>query len=168
MIPQIRKILYATDLSKNSAYAFFYAVDMAKKYNANIVILHTVEPIPHVYAEGGTSVLRSIEKKQQASDVEDIKKRIQKFCKIIENQNSFPCIDLVSNILVPLGYPVEEILKAVDDEGCDVIILGTHGKGFLRQTFLGSVSVSVLERTRKPVYIIPLPTEKTNIDWDNI
>jgi nucleotide-binding universal stress UspA family protein len=168
MIPQIRKILYATDLSKNSAYAFFYAVDMAKKYNANIVILHTVEPIPHVYTEGGTSVLRSIEKKQQASDGEDIKKRIQKFCKIIENQNNFPCIDLVSKILVPLGYPVEEILKAVDDEGCDVIILGTHGKGFLRQTFLGSVSVSVLERTRKPVYIIPLPTEKTNIDWDNI
>jgi hypothetical protein len=30
------------------------------------------------------------------------------------------------------------------------------------------VSVAVLERTRKPVFIIPLPSEKTNIDWDNI
>ncbi len=59
-------------------------------------------------------------------------------------------------------------MKAADHEGCDVIILGTHGKGFLRQTFLGRVSVSVLERTRKPVYVIPLPSKKTNIDWDNL
>lgn len=168
MIPQIKKILYTTDLSKNSAYAFFYAVDMAKKYNASIVILHAVEPIPHVYTEGGVGVLRSIEKQQQASDVEDIKKRVQEFCKRIETLAGFPCSDRVSKILAPLGYPVEEILKAADDEGCDAIILGTHGKGFLRQTFLGSVSVSVLERTRKPVYIIPLPSEKTKIDWDNI
>ena len=52
MIPQIKKILYATDLSKNSAYAFFYAVDMAKRHNARIVIVHAVEPIHHVYTEG--------------------------------------------------------------------------------------------------------------------
>lgn len=168
MIPQITKILYSTDLSKNAAYAFFYAVDMAKKYNASIVILHAVEPIPHVYTEGGTSVLRSIEKQQRETDSEDIKKRVQDFCKKIESKAGFSCTELVSKILVPLGYPVEEILKAADDEGCDAIILGTHGKGFLRQTFLGSVSVSVLERTRKPVFIIPLPSEKTNIDWDNM
>jgi nucleotide-binding universal stress UspA family protein len=168
MIPQIKKILYSTDLSKNAAYAFFYAVDMAKRYNASIVILHAVEPIPHVYAEGGTGVLRSIEKQQRETDSADIKKRVQAFCEKIESTAGFSCTDLVTKILVPLGYPVEEILKAADDEGCDAIILGTHGKGFLRQTFLGSVSVSVLERTRKPVFIIPLPSEKTNIDWDNM
>ena len=50
MIPQIKKILYATDLNKNSSYAFLYAIDMAKKHDARIVILHAVEPIP-AYAE---------------------------------------------------------------------------------------------------------------------
>jgi nucleotide-binding universal stress UspA family protein len=164
MIPQIKKILYATDLSKNAAYAFFYAVDMAKKYNASIVILHVVEPIPHVYTEVGVSVLRRIEKQQQASDLEDIKKGVQEYCQRIEDNSGFPCMDRVSKIITPLGYPVEEILKAADDEGCDAIILGTHGKGFLRHTFLGSVSASVLERTRKPVYIIPLPPEKTKFE----
>jgi hypothetical protein len=34
MIPQIRKILYATDLSKNSAYAYQYAMNLAEKYDA--------------------------------------------------------------------------------------------------------------------------------------
>ena len=168
MIPQIKKLLYSTDLSKNSAYAFFYATDMAKRYGADIVILHAVEPIPHVYTEGGARLLRSIEKQQQHSDAGDIQQRVREFCTRIENQAGFSCANLVTKILTPLGYPVEEILKAADDEGCDAIILGTHGKGFLRQTFLGSVSVSVLERTRKPVFIIPLPSEKTKIDWDKI
>jgi nucleotide-binding universal stress UspA family protein len=59
---------------------------------------------------------------------------------------------------------VEEILKVADEEGCDVIVLGTHGKGFLKQTFLGSVSNSVLLRTRKPVLTVPLPSENTDID----
>ena len=59
-------------------------------------------------------------------------------------------------------------MKAADDEGCDVIVLGTHGKGVLRHTFLGKVAGSVLERTRKPVFIIPLPSDDTTIDWDKI
>jgi len=52
------------------------------------------------------------------------------------------------------------------EEGWDAIVLGTHEKKFLRHTFLGSVAEDVLERTRKSVFIIPLPSEKTNIDWD--
>jgi len=171
MILQIKKILYATDLSKNSAYAFFYAVDMAKKHNASIVILHSIEPIRHIYDEGGMaleSVLEKAKKHEQEMDIEEIKTRLQEFCNKAETQIGPPCVGLVSKILVPLGHPVEEILKAADDEGCDAIVLGTHGKGFLRQTFLGSVAGSVLERTRKPVFILPLPSEKTDIDWDKI
>jgi nucleotide-binding universal stress UspA family protein len=166
MIPQIKKILYATDLSKNSAYAFFYAIDMAKRHNARIVIIHTVEPIPHVYTEGGSGVLRKIDEQEQKTAHDDITKRVQDFCKKMEALMGAPCGELISKTLVPLGYPVEEILKAADDEGCDAIVQGTHGKGFLRHTFLGSVAGSVVERTRKPVFIIPLPSEKTNIDWD--
>ena len=75
---------------------------------------------------------------------------------------------LVSKILVPQGYPVEEILETAHEEGCDVIVLGTHGKGFLKQAFLGNVAIKVLERTRKPVFIIPLPSEKSDIDWDKM
>ncbi len=171
MIPQINKILYATDLSKNSAYAFFYAVDMAKKHHASIIILHTIEPIRPYIGEGGVEiegVLKKAKKQQQEMDTEEIKKRLQQFCMNTEAQIGSPCVELVSKILVPLGHPVEEILKVADDEGCDAIVLGTHGKGFLRQTFLGSVAGSVLERCRKPIFIIPLPSEKTNINWDKI
>jgi len=43
MIPKITKILYATDLSANSAVAFCYAVNLAEKHNARMTILHVLD-----------------------------------------------------------------------------------------------------------------------------
>jgi nucleotide-binding universal stress UspA family protein len=172
MIPEIKNILYATDLSKNSSYAFLYAVDMAKRHKARIVILHSVGPVHYMYPEDMSyrifEMLENAKKMERATDFEEIKKELQKFCEKIENQIGPPCVELVSKILVPLGHPVEEILNAADKEGCDAIVLGTHGKGFLKHTFLGSVAEAVLARTRKPVLVIPLPSEKTNFDWDHL
>ena len=167
MTPQIKKILYATDLSKNSSYAFLYAIDMAKKHDARIVILHAIEPIP-AYTEVYGAMTDEFKKRQHEEMIESMKKHLQGFCKKAEVQIGSPCIELVSKILVPVGYPPEAILNAADEEGCDVIVIGTHGKGFLSHTFFGSVSNAVLYRTRKPVFIIPLPSEKTIVDWDGI
>jgi len=165
MTLEIKKILYATDLSKNSSFAFFYATDMAKRHNAKIVMLHAIEPIP-AYAAAYTGITDELKRKQQEETVEEIRTRLGDFCRKAEAQIGPPCVDLVSKILVPRGHPPEEILNAADKEGCDIIVLGTHGKGFLAHTFLGSVSSAVLNRTQKPVFIIPLPSEKTTLDWD--
>jgi nucleotide-binding universal stress UspA family protein len=167
MPPQIKKVLYTTDLSKNSSYAFLYAIDMAKKHDAKIVILHAIEPIP-AYAESYLAMSDEFKKRQHEEIVESMKTHLQGFCKKAEAQVGAPCVELVSKILVPVGYPPEEIMNAADEESCDVIVIGTHGKGFLAHTFLGSVSNAVLHRTRKPVFAIPLPSEKTTIDWDGI
>ncbi len=167
MIPQIKKILYATDLSKNSSYAFLFATDIARKHGARIVILHAIEPIP-AYAEAYTGITDALKKKQQEEIVEEIRKHLGDFCKKAEAKIGAPCVELVSNILVPRGHPPEEILNAANKEGCDVIVLGNHGKGFLAHTFLGSVSNAVLHRTQKPVFIIPLPSEKKAVDWDGM
>jgi len=165
MTLQIKKILYATDLSKNSSFAFLYATDMARRHNARIVMLHAIEPIP-AYAAAYTGITDELKQKQQDETVEEIRKRLGDFCRKAEAQIGPPCVDLVSKILVPRGHPPEEILNAANEEGCDVIVLGTHGKGFLAHAFLGSVSSAVLNRTQKPVFIIPLPSEKTTLDWD--
>lgn len=167
MIPQIKRILYATDLSKNSSYAFLFATDMARRYEASIVILHVIERIPP-YAEVYTGITYEMERIQQGEIVENLKKRLGEFCKKAEAQIGPPCVNLVSKILVPVGHPPEEILNAANEEGCDAIVLGTHGKGFLAHAFLGSVSSAVLHRTGKPVFIIPLPSEEVSIDWDGV
>jgi len=165
MIPQIKKILYATDLSKNSVYAFRYATKIAEKYDAEIIILHVIEPIPSIakhYMKVYVDESKWEEKIKYEQDlaIERIKKRLQEFCRQ-ETRDAPQCLAQVSSILVRPGYPVEEILKAAEEEDCSMIVLGTHGKGFLKQTFLGSVARSVLDRAKRPIFIVPLPYEET-------
>jgi len=163
MIPQIKTILFATDLSKNSAYAFYYAIHMAKRDEAKIVILHSVEPLPRMLVSF-EDFEHKVAKDRWEDTVKKFKEQIQDISVKVDARTGISSVDLVSKILIRLGPPVEEILKVVDEEGCDVIVLGTHGKGFLKQTFLGSVSTSVLLRARKPVFVVPLPSEDINID----
>ncbi len=78
MISQIKKILFATDLSKNSAYAFYYAMHMAERDEAKIVILHAVEPFPDMLIAFGDFV--DMVTKDRSEDAEKtIQDRLQEF-----------------------------------------------------------------------------------------
>jgi len=163
MIPKIKKILYATDLSKNSAYAFYYAIDMAKTHDAKIIALHVIEPLPS-FLITFEDFQDKVEQDRREEVNRKIEKQIQEERKKVDAQMATSSMELVSDILIRKGHPVEQILITADEEDCDVIILGSHGKGSLMQTFLGSVSSSVLHQSRKPVFIIPLPSGKVAID----
>ena len=72
MTPQIKKILYATDLTKNSAYAFYFAADLARKHDAKIIMLHCIGTIPpSLYAEGGFPDVSAILKKAKEREAEE-------------------------------------------------------------------------------------------------
>jgi nucleotide-binding universal stress UspA family protein len=171
MVPDIKKILYATDISQNSSsLVFSHAVDMARKHNATIVIVHAVESV-HQVSYAGSSVaamMKTAQREEQEASLEEIKSRIEAFCLRTESQIGISCAGLVSKILMPFGNPVEEILKAAEAEKCDIIVMGSHRKGFLTKAFLGSVTRSVLERSRMPVYIVPLPSAETYGKQDTI
>lgn len=167
MIPKIQKILYSTDLSENSAYAFRYAINAAKSHDADIVILHVIEKIPTsaralVDAQVGEEKHKDILRESKAHVVDRIKERLKIFCDR-ELKDDPECINKIQSIVVCEGYPAEEILTKADEMGCDVIIMGTHGKGILTHAFLGSVAERVLRRVKKPVFIIPLPKGETDI-----
>ena len=164
MIPEIKRILYATDLSPNSAYAFLYAINSAKKHDAGVIILHVVEEMAPFFEE---KRLKTISEKKIAEAMDRIEKRLMVFCDR-ELKNDPECADRVVSIEVCQGYPPEEILRKADELDCDVIVMGTHGKGIIRHSFLGSAAQKVLRRVRKPVFIIPLPEEETEITFHDI
>jgi nucleotide-binding universal stress UspA family protein len=60
-----------------------------------------------------------------------------------------------ATFLVWEGDPVELILGAADAEACDLIIVGSHGRGRLARMVLGSVSKSVLELHPRRVLVVP-------------
>ncbi len=156
MIPKIKKILYTTDLSANSAYAFRYAINSATKHDAEIIILHVVEEMAPFFDEVR---LKAISDERITEAMDRIRKRLKIFCDR-ELKNDPECVGRVASIEVCQGYPPEEILRKADEFSCDVIVMGTHGKGIIRHSFLGSAAQKVLRRVRKPVFVIPLPEEE--------
>ena len=159
MIPQIKKILYTTDLSDNSAYVLSYAINFAKKHDAKIIILHVLDIMPAISKTDITEEKQhEIFKEKKAYAVDRIQKRLKIFCEK-ELKDDPECTEQVKSIEVREGFPAEEILSKADELNCDVIIMGTHAKGIIANTFLGSTAKRVLRRTRKPVFIIPYPEE---------
>jgi len=115
MIPKIQKILYATDLSDNSAYAFRYAVNSAKDHDANIVILHVIEQMsPFVRSLVDTYIdeeqRKKIHDEKMTYTMDRIRNRLQIFCDR-ELKDDPECVDKIESIEVVEGYPADEILK---------------------------------------------------------
>jgi len=174
MIPQIKRILYATDLSPNSVYALRYAMDSALKHDADLIILHVFEKVdpasntwldPYLYEERHQKIYNEHITETKAL----IKKRLNTIreneLKELKNNPEFE--DMAISIEICEGFPAEEILSKAEELNCDAIIIGTHSKGFIANTFLGSTAKRVLRRTRKPVFIIPLPKGETDISIQN-
>ena len=154
-MPEVKKIMYASDLSGNSAYAFQYASDYADKYGADLIILHVLEEAPlNVRSEMDHYVPEDKLKKPKL--VEEIKSRLEEFCGNVRSDDP-SCEYRVVRVEICEGRPEIEILKKADEFECDVIIMGTHGKGVISHALLGSVAEKVLRQSRKPVFIIPLP-----------
>lgn len=152
MIPKIKKILYATDLSKNSAYVFSYALNSAEMHNAKIDILYVSQYTGFTSPEGFVV----IDQEDKNVILKKIKKRLDDFVQK-ELKDNPDMIKHVSSSKVVEGDPTVEILQMVDKLKPDVLIMGTHSKGAIALTFLGSVATKVMQHIRIPVFIIPLP-----------
>ena len=167
MMAQIKRILYTTDLSANSVFVLRYAINSAKKHGAKLVILHVLEALSPTaialtmtYLDAENTLSISEEKVEYAK--KRILKRLQTVCD--SELNSDPEAEgIVDSIEVVQGYPADEILGKADELNCNVIFMGTHGKGFLKHSYFGSTSKNVLHRARKPVFIVPLPKGETDI-----
>lgn len=153
MIPKIRRILYTTDLSPNSDYVFRYAVSSAEMHNAKMDILYVSQDTPVVFPDGG--VVEGF-RKEKSSILAAIKKWVEDFVRT-ELKEKTDLAGRIASITVVEGNPVVEILRKADEWKPDLLIMGTHGKGTIAQTFLGSAATDILQRSRVPVFIVPLP-----------
>ena len=168
MLLVIKNILYTTDLSKNSAFAFRYALRLANAFDAKITILYILPlmdsamEVPIIVQMGEERYYKLREEKSKEA-INKIRERLrdlsQKNAKDVRSKK-----DRVSSILVHEGDPVEEILTTADKLSSDIIVLGAHGKGLLSHTFLGTVPDKVLRRSRTPVLVVPIPKDATDID----
>ena len=163
MIPKIKKILYATDLSENARYAFGYAVSIAHRHNAKITVLHVVEELSsfaHTMVEDivGKDKLTALRKEKEAHVIGSIKDRLDEFCQQAKSEAP-QCPFIVENTIVVTGQPVDEIIHHAVEIDADMILMGSHGHGMLADVTMGSTSRRVLRRCSRPVLVVGLPEE---------
>jgi len=168
---EVKKILYATDLSENARYAFAYALSLAKLYGARITFLHVLPEVSEVmdsHIIGYISEDRWEEiKAQHSTEAREAligKKRDSAAAKAVLDQFSEDAKSgqegagfIADEIIVEKGNPVEQILKQAEENKCDLIVMGTHGQGTLADVMMGSTARRVLRRSKKPVLVVRLP-----------
>lgn len=161
MLPNVKKILYATELSDSSRAACLHALYLAKETGAEIHMLHVTEKLSNEAMVALETYMMNTEKRALAKDarVKAAKQRFQERLDNLWEQADDELVALKSKVAevdVREGYPAEEILKKSKEKEFDLIVMGAHDKGVIH-TFLGGVAKSVLRRSRIPVLIVPAP-----------
>ena len=170
----VKKILYATDLSDNARHAFAYAVSLADLYKAAITIIHVLPEVPALLDQsviGYISAERWEEiKSQQLDEAKEaligkkrehlaIKEALHQFSEDVKEKQEGAGFS-TDEIIVERGNPVEEILRNTEERNCDLIVMGTHGQGTLADVMLGSTARRVIRRSKMPVLVVRLPEEE--------
>jgi nucleotide-binding universal stress UspA family protein len=163
VIPEIKKILYTTDLSPNARFAFSYAASLANRYDAGVSIFHVLEDVSPtadslVINIIGKEKWADLRKRNEQEVLNKIKSRLSKFCEDV--QAELPaCPFITENIIVKIGNPVEEILQEIENNSYDLVVMGAHGQSALADAVMGSTSRRVVRRCKKPVLVIRLPED---------
>ena len=163
MIPNIKKILYTTDLSPNARFAFSYAVSLGNRYDAAITILHVLEDVSPsadslVINIVGKAKWDELRQNNENDVLDTIKSRLTKFCDDVSAEIP-SCPFITDEIMVKIGNPVEEIVQLAEKDDYDVIVMGAHGQGIFANAVIGSTSRRVVRRCKKPVLVVRLPEE---------
>ena len=143
-----KKILVATDGSENSKHAMNYAMETAAKWNAELLIL-TVIPRPISYLaplEGSPVYIPQFD--------EDLKNAYSSIIMQAAETVMRKQPDVEVRSLLKRGRPKEVILEVADEEGVDLVIVGSRGLGGISGWVLGSTSRHVVECCKKPVLIV--------------
>jgi len=166
---QIKKILYATDLSETAVHAFSYAVSLANMYGAGITILHVLAEFPgeeFISNMINTDTWEEI-KMRHYSEARDqligkkrdriaIKEVLQAFSEEANADDEDQTI-VTDEILIKTGAPAEIIVQTAKERNCDLVVMGTHGQGVIADVLIGSTAKWVVRQSPIPVLVIRLP-----------
>jgi nucleotide-binding universal stress UspA family protein len=137
---KIKKILVPMDGSKTSFAALDNAIEIARACHATILGIHVISFLP-------TGFMPSIvpyeiyQKKEAGKFMENAKIRAAKK-------------GIMFKYTITFGSPVEQIMNIAKSKKFDLIVIGAHGKGRVKELFLGSVSNAVLHKSQIPVLIV--------------
>jgi universal stress protein A len=153
MEPNINKVLVPIDFSDYSKNALKYAVNFAKHFNAEMILIYVVEPIiyPSDFSMGQIAV--------PTINMEMDKRASEELEKLANKEISK---DLRVKTLVKTGKPFIEIIETASQENVDIVIISTHGHSGVEHILFGSTAEKVVRKAPCPVLTIREPIKGFN------
>lgn len=161
MLPQVKTILYPTGLGSGAPFVFRYALGLAARYQARIVVVYGLEPIRST----GQAVVKTYLSDKQAQQAQteareriraDIRERIVlPFAGELEGGEAQ--LDEMVEIRVIDSSPHETVMHAAKAFEADMIVMGTHRHTVVKGTLLGNTALKVLHDATIPVVMVRIP-----------
>ena len=140
------KILVCVDLSDSTEVILKRIEELTRSLNAKVWLLHNAMPEPEriEFKIDPIGARESLAKKfqHQHRQIQELAERFRKS-------------GVDATALLVHGKTVDTILTEASDLDIDVIVVGSHGHGAMYQLLVGSISEGVLQRSSKPVLVIP-------------
>lgn len=143
-------IAWATDGSELADKALDHVRELAKIHGSRIVAVHANEVIPG--RAGNAPVL---------ADEPDIREKITRQVEELRAAGFDAGLEVCTGT-EPIATLVERAAFAVD---ADLIVVGTHGRGGVTATLMGSVARGLCHTSRRPVLVVP-PAERPESSTD--
>ena len=140
----MKKILFATDFSSNANKAFGFALNLAEKHQAELIMLHVYDISPvygQPYIDGPDELTKQTGKSWENSLKEFFKK---------SNSAIQPTFIAIEN-----GSVVKGILSVIEKHQPQLVVTGTKGKNQMKELLFGGTTKALVKRSPIPVMAIP-------------
>lgn len=154
----MKKILVPTDFSDHAKRAFFWAAELAAKSGAMLEIMHanTAAAYAPVLPDYYSPELMEFEDyaQQAADDLRFLKKELAR-------EEKFDRVEVETRVEEGLLHAT--ISKLVEEDECDLVVMGTKGATGAAEFFVGSNTEKVIRMANCPVLAVPASAGEFNL-----
>jgi nucleotide-binding universal stress UspA family protein len=140
----LQHILFPTDFSATAERALEYVITLAKKGLGRVTLCHSLNVI------GGEAYPLGFQVEAESEARGSLARWQQRL-----QMAGVPQVETIFDS----GHPIAAVLDHLKHQDISLVVMGTQGKGFIKEIFLGSVAHSVSRLAPCPVLLIPTPRE---------
>lgn len=138
-----RKIVVATDFSESSERALQRAGDLAKRYSAELIVVHVVEVLSPAFPVALTPEPAHVAAAVQLG-----------LLSVVERLQAI--VPAARSVLLK-GHPAEQVVSFAEDQAADLVVVGTHGRKGPSRWLLGSVAEKIVRSCSAEVLTVRVP-----------
>ena len=140
-----KKMVVLLDGSELAEVVFDYAQELSGRMHIDVELLHVCSP-----QEVAQLPMRRAYMERMA---EELCEKAQEIRSKYHKDEVAQCVQARGNVVV--GYPAEEILKYVDANDIDLVMMSTHGSTGAKGWHLGEVANKIIHASKVPVWLVP-------------